>query len=106
MANRKKNVSVSFRVTPEAADVIHQKATESGLTLSEYLTGCALGKEIVNLTELAAFTKELKAQGTNLNRLAVLANIGKVQALNVEQALDLYRQILAEVRKLNERRRR
>ena len=58
MANRKKNVSVSFRVTPEAADVIHQKATESGLTLSEYLTGCALGKEIVNLTELAAFTKE------------------------------------------------
>lgn len=105
MANRIKNTLISFRVTPEVSDTIHTMAESAGLTLSEYLTECATGTEIINLSELTAFTKELKAQGTNLNRLTVLANCGKIQCVNLDRAADLYSRVLREIRKLFERRR-
>jgi hypothetical protein len=104
MGKRIKNKVVSFRVTPEVSDQIHAKADAAGESLAAFLTDAALGKEIVNLNELTAFTKELKRHGTNLNQLAVLAHTGKIQCPDIGEALKLYEQLLGLLKKKTERR--
>ena len=43
------------------------------------MTACCLGKRIVILDGLKEVLRRQKAIGNNLNQLAVLANMGKVQ---------------------------
>ena len=104
MANRKKNVSISFRTTEEESAKIHALADTAGLSLSEYLTEAALQKEIVRLDDLNDFTKELRAHGSNLNQLSVLAHMGKIQCANIDRLLELYGKIQTEIKSVLERR--
>lgn len=104
MVNRKKNVSISFRTTEEESEKIHSLAENAGLSLSEYLTEAALGKEIIRLDDLNDFTKELRAQGTNLNQLSVLAHTGKIKCVNIDSLLELYGRIQTEIKSALERR--
>lgn len=90
MANRKKNVAISFRTTEEDSEVIHALADEAGLTLSEYLLSVALGKEIVKMPDIRNLVRELKAQGNNLNRLTVLSNQGRINVVNLNETLEMY----------------
>lgn len=53
-------------MTEEDSDTIHRKAKESGMSLTKYLTVCAVGKEIVQLGNLNEFTRKLKAPGHQL----------------------------------------
>lgn len=106
MTNRKRNVSVSFRTTKEESDRIHELADAAGVTLSEYLTASALGKEIVRFDDLNEFTKELKAQGKNLNQLTVLAHSGKIQCVSIDFLIELYGRIYQRIKETLERRRR
>ena len=106
MGKRTKNRVISFRVTQEIYDEIHSKAESAGETLADFLTDSALGKEIIQFPDLKDFTKELKAQGTNINQLTMLAHMGRIRSPGLESAANLYAKLLTEVKKLNERRRR
>ena len=46
---------------------------------------------------------ELKAQGRNLNQLTTLANMGRITAVNVQEACALYADIQRSLRTLLER---
>ena len=50
---------------------------DHAVTVTDYLTTCALGKEIVRIEGLDDLLSELKAQGRNLNQLTTLANMGQ-----------------------------
>lgn len=104
MTKRKRNVSVSFRTTKEESEKIHELADFAGVTLSEYLSAAALGKEIIRFDDLNEFTKELKAQGNNLNQLTYLAHSGKIKCVNIDALLELYGQIFRRIKELLERR--
>ena len=106
MGNRTKNRVISIRVTQDVYDEIHAMADASGESLESFLTGAALGKEIIQFPDLRDFTKELKRQGTNLNQLTMLAHMGRIRSPGLESAANLYSRLLTEVKKLNERRRR
>ena len=73
------------------------------MSLTQYLTDCAVGKEIVRIEALAEFTKALKAQGNNLNQLATLANMGRITSVNVREACTLYADIQHALKGLLER---
>ena len=69
---RKKTAIITARMTPEDKQKIEQRAANAGMTVTDYLTTCALGKKIVRVDGLNKILAELKAQGRNLNQLTVV----------------------------------
>ena len=101
--NRTKSVPLTFYVTEADSQRIHRKAEACGVSLTKYLTDCAVGKEIIRIDALTEFTKALKAQGNNLNQLTTLANMGRITAVNVQEARALYADIQRSLKTLLER---
>ena len=85
MQREKKTEIITIRVTTHTKERIRAKAQELGLTVTDYLCLCGLGKKIVRVDGLDPIRSELKAQGRNLNQLTTLANMGKVTVVYVDR---------------------
>ena len=72
------------------------------MTQSDYVTACCLGKRIVIMDGLKDVLRQQKAIGNNLNQLAVLANMGKVQLANLDSAVQEFAKINTALRELQE----
>ena len=93
MQREKKTEIITLRVTSKTKDRIRAKAQELGLTVTDYLCLCGLGKKIVQVDGLDQVLSELKAQGRNLNQLTTLANMGKVTVVYGDRLAESYQQI-------------
>ena len=100
MQREKKTEIITLRVTPRTKERIRAKAQELGLTVTDYLCLCGLGKQIVRVDGLDPIRSELKAQGRNLNQLTTLANMGKVTVVYGDKLAESYQQISEELRQL------
>ena len=78
---KKKTEIITARMTLADKKAIRQRAKDAGMTVTDYLTTCALGKEIVRVDGPDDLLSELKAQGRNLNQLTTLANMGRITVL-------------------------
>ena len=85
--NTRKNKQFSIRISSQDLETIRQKAAQAHMSQSDYVTACCLGKRIVILDGLKEVLRQQKAIGNNLNQLAVLANMGKVQFANLNSAV-------------------
>jgi len=83
----RKNKQFSIRISSQNLETIRRKAIQAHMTQSDYVTACCLGKQIVILNGLKEVLRQQKAIGNNLNQLAVLANMGKVQFANLNSAV-------------------
>ena len=90
LMQKKKTKIITTRMTPVDKKAIHQRAKSAGMTVTDYLTTCALGKEIVRVNGLDDLLSELKAQGRNLNQLTTLANMGRLTVLRGDELLNEY----------------
>ena len=63
------------------------------MTLTEYITDCCLGKQIVIIDGLDEVIRQQKAIGRNLNQLTTLANMGRVKAVYLQELTDAYAQV-------------
>ena len=87
---KKKTAIITARMTPADKKSITQRAKAVGMTVTDYLTTCALGKEIVRVDGLDDLLSELKSQGRNLNRLTTLANMGRLSVLRGDDLVSEY----------------
>ena len=87
---KKKTEIITARMTPADKKAITQRAKAAGMTVTDYLTTCALGKEIVRIDGLDDLLSELKAQGRNLNQLTTLANMGRLSVLRSDDLISEY----------------
>lgn len=69
MANRKRNQTISIRLTKEEKKEIVAKAKQAQMTLTDYLIECSRNTEIT-VTDLSEVLVELKRIGNNLNQIA------------------------------------
>lgn len=60
------------------------------MTLTEYVTACCLGKQIVVIDGLDEVIRQQKGIGRNLNQLTTLAHIGKIQTVYLKELTDTY----------------
>jgi len=67
------------------------------MTVTAYLVQCGLGKKIIRVEGLQQILSELKAQGRNINQLAVLANMGRISNLQVKDLINAYRKIYSSL---------
>ena len=87
---KKKTAIITARMTSADKKAITQRAKAAGMTVTDYLTICALGKKIVRINGLDDLLSELKAQGRNLNQLTTLANMGRLSILRGDELIREY----------------
>ncbi len=73
-----KDKMFAMRISTADYDLIHNKAQLSGMTMTDFFTLSALGKEIIVMNGLDAVTIQMKAIGKNPNQLTVLCNMGRI----------------------------
>ena len=95
---KKKEAIITARMTLTDKERIQKKAAQAGMTVTDYLTTCALGKEIVRAEGIDEILMELKAQGRNLNQLTTLGNMGKLTVLRGDDLADGYAAICEQLR--------
>ena len=98
----RKNKQFSIRISEQDLETIRRKAAQAHMSQSDYVTACCLGKRIVILNGLKEVLRQQKAIGNNLNQLAVLANMGKVQFANLDTAAQELARINTSLREMQE----
>ena len=98
----KKDKQFSIRIAAQDLETIRRKAAQAHMSQSDYVTACCLGKCIVILDGLKEVLRQQKAIGNNLNQLAVLANMGKVQFANLDSAAHEFAKINTALREMQE----
>ena len=89
MANR--NRILKTRVTNDEYQRIVLNCGKSGRSISELLRESACEKEIVVLGDLSNLVTELRRQGNNLNQLVVMARQGRIQFVDLEPFMEVYK---------------
>lgn len=97
---KKKTAIITARMTPENKQKIERRAADAGMTVTDYLTTCALGKKIIRVDGLDTILAELKAQGRNLNQLTTLVNMGRVTVVRGDDLMDNYACLCDEIYRL------
>ena len=97
LSNRKRNLTVTIRVTPEEKDAILRKAAEADMTLTDYLITAALSREIHVAENMKPVVAELKRIGTNLNQIAMKINAGAFRSYNFSEVNECQRKLYEEV---------
>ena len=84
---------MTVRCTEEEKQRIVNKAEKYGLTLSDYVIRSACDKKIVVAQGLSDILKQQKAIGNNLNQLAMLCNMDRLNAVNLDELLKQHTQV-------------
>ena len=85
-----KNRKLSVRISDADLQQVHEKAEQANLSVTDYVTACCLGKEIVVIHSLDEVIRQQKGIGRNLNQLTTLANMGKVKVVYLQELTDAY----------------
>lgn len=95
-----KDKTYAFRINSDDLEKIKSKAKRARRTVTEYLTACALEKQITVIDGLDALVPELKAQGRNLNQLTMLAHMGTFQIAQMDAVTTAYGNICTQLTRL------
>lgn len=74
-----------FRLSESDYLRIQNRAEKAKLSISAFILSTALSKEIIIVEGLEKSLAELKAIGRNLNQLTTLCNMGKIQAVELDE---------------------
>ena len=102
--NMKKDIKFSTRMASADREKIKTLAAKAHMSMSDYVTACCLGKRIVVIDEQKELLRQLKGIGSNINRLTVLANMGKVQVIGLDKAAQELSEVSAALRSVMEGR--
>ena len=85
-----KNKKMSIRISDTELEKIHRKAEQAKLSLTDYVTRCCLGKQIIVVDGLDEVICQQKAIGRNLNQLTMLYNMGRVEIASLAEMTKQY----------------
>ena len=94
---RKRNLTLTIRVTPGEKDAILKKAKQAGMTLTDYLVTSALTTQIFVAEDLKPALSELKRIGNNLNQIATRVNMGVFQSYNFSEVIQWQSRLYEEL---------
>lgn len=80
-----KDKNYAFRVSEKDLDTIKKKSKQAKMTVTDYITQSALGKEIIIIDGLRQIVTELKRIGNNLNQLTMLSHQGLVNTVKLDE---------------------
>lgn len=95
--NRKRNVTLTIRVTPEEKDAILRKMKQTDMSMTDYLVTSALSTQIFVAEDLKPALTELKRIGNNLNQITTKINMGVFKSYNFQEVIDLQARLYEEL---------
>ena len=97
--NRKRNQTLTIRLTKSEKSAIMTKARKAKMNLTEYIVALSRDVQIILPPDIAPLVIELKRIGNNLNQIAARANSGAVYVPDLREAVKmqkaLYDQLLS-----------
>lgn len=78
--NKDKNLNI--RISTKDLNYIKQRSKKANLTITGYVTKCALNKKIYVYDGYKDFLTELRKIGTNVNQIARACNSGEISNPN------------------------
>ena len=103
MDNRKRNKTLSIRLTEAEKNKIINKAKKSKMTVTDYVVSLSDKKEIKLVPDLSPVVVEMKRLGNNLNQIAMKLNSGVVYIPDFKSVLDNQKVIYEMIYKLSEK---
>ena len=100
----KKDIKFSARMASTDRENSRALPAKAHMSMSDYVTACCLGKRIIVIDEQKELLRQLKGIGGNINRLTILANMGKVQVIGLEKAAGELSAVSAALRAVMEGR--
>lgn len=97
---RKRNKTITIRVTQEEWMAIMGKVCKGGMNVTEYLITAALQAEIHVPEDTKPFLTELKRIGNNLNQIAMKIHSGAFKSYNFQEVIDGQRKIYEQLARI------
>ena len=99
--NRKRNQTLTIRVTAAEKDAIVRNATKARTSLTDYIVASSLLTEIHVAEDTRPLLIELKRIGNNLNQISMKINAGAFTSYNFQEVIDLQKAIYEELYRIN-----
>lgn len=99
-----KDIKFSTRMASEDREAIKKLAKQSNMSMSDYVTACCLGQQIVIIDGLKEVLQELRSIRKNLNQLVMLAHMGRVTVVNLSEVFTVFSELRDALRAIAERR--
>ena len=94
---RKRNKTLTIRLTEKEYDAITKKAIRSGMSITDFLVATTEQTRICVAEDTKPLISELKRIGNNLNQITAKINAGIFHSYNFQEVIDLQRKIYTEV---------
>ena len=95
--NRKRNQTLTIRVTAAEKDAIVRNAAKACMSLTDYIVASSLLTEIHVAEDTRPLLAELKRIGNNLNQISMKINAGAFQSYNFQEVIEMQRSIYEEL---------
>ena len=89
---RKRNQTLTIRLTEKEKQMIQRKAVRAKLSLTDYIVALALETPINVAEDLKPLLIELKRIGNNLNQITAKINSGVFQSYNFQDVIDMQKE--------------
>ena len=99
--NRKRNQTLTIRVTAGEKDAITQKAVKARMSLTDYIVASTQLTQIHVAEDTRPLVTELKRIGNNLNQISMKINAGAFTSYNFQEVIDLQKAIYEELYRIN-----
>ena len=99
--NRKRNQTLTIRVTAAEKDAIVRNAAKARMSLTDYIVASSLLTEIHVAEDTRPLLAELKRIGNNLNQISMKINAGAFQSYNFQEVIDMQKVIYEEFYRIN-----
>ena len=97
---RKRNKTLTIRLTEKEYDAITKKAHRSGMSITNFLVATTEQTQIYVAEDTKPLVTELKRIGNNLNQITAKINAGIFRSYNFQEVIDLQRAIYEEVHRI------
>ena len=94
---RKRNKTLTIRLTEQEYETIIKKVLRSGMSMTDFLVTAAQQTQIHVAEDTKPLVTELKRIGNNLNQITAKINAGIFHSYNFQEIIDMQRKIYTEV---------
>lgn len=99
--NRKRNQTLTVRLTAAEKDAIIQKAEKAGMSLTDYIVASSLLTEIHVAEDTRPLVTELKRISNNLNQISMKINAGAFTSYNFQEVIEMQKNIYEELYRIS-----
>lgn len=99
--NRKRNQTLTVRLTASEKEAISRNAAKARMSLTDYIVASSLLTEIHVAEDTRPLITKLKRIGNNLNQISMKINTGAFTAYNFHEVIDMQKAVYEELYRIN-----